>query len=217
VTAPGLDEGPLDDLGAGPGAVGDGGQAGPGPVGAGRPRRTVLWAALVAGAVVAAVVAVAATAQPSGDVVSATPLLGHQAPAVSARGLDGGHFSLGQFSHEWVLVNFMASWCTACQQEMPQLRQFYRQHEAKGDATILTVEYDQADAGRLRSFLARQRAAWPAVNDAAATVPYGVEGLPSSFLVAPGGTVYAYILGQVHAAQLDRYITRGAQKGLGGA
>ena len=188
-----------------------------GPAGGRRRRRTVVWAALGAGAVVAAVVAVAASAQPSSDVVSATPLLGHQAPAVSAPGLEGGHFSLAGFSHEWVLVNFMASWCTACQEELPQLRLFYRQHETKGDATILTVEYDQADAGRLRSYLQRQGAAWPAVNDAAATVTYGVVGLPSSFLVAPGGTVYAYVLGQVHAAQLDSYIRQGAQKGLGRA
>lgn len=182
-----------------------------------RRRRTVLWAALAAGAVVAAIVAVAAGAQPSGDVTSPSPLLGNRAPAVSGPGLSGGHYSLSQFRHEWVLVNFMASWCTACQAEMPQLKDFYRQHAKAKDATIFTIEYDQADAGSLRSYLVRQGAEWPAVNDPSASVPYGVEGLPSSFLVAPGGTVYAYVLGEVKAAELDRYMSEGALKGVGGA
>lgn len=177
-------------------------------------RRTVLWSAAGAGVLLAVLIAVAAMAQPSSDVVSATPLLGNEAPAVSGPGLAGGHYSLAAYRHEWVLVNFMASWCTACQQEMPQLKEFYRQHAKAGDATVLTVEYDQADAHSLRSYLAGQGADWPAVNDPAASVPYGVEGLPSSFLVAPGGTVYAYILGQVKADELDGYISQGARKGF---
>jgi cytochrome c biogenesis protein CcmG, thiol:disulfide interchange protein DsbE len=185
------------------------------PQGRGRRRRTVLWAAVGAGAAVAAIIAVAASAQPSGEVTGSSPLLGQQAPAVSGPGLAGGRYSLAQFHHEWVLVNFMASWCTACRQEMPQLEEFYRQHARAGDATVLAIEYDQADTSALRSYLAGQGANWPAVDDPSASVPYGVEGLPSSFLVAPGGTVYAYLLGGVRAAQLDRYMRQGAVKGLG--
>jgi len=167
---------------------------------------------------VAALVGVAANAHPSSEQLSTSPLQGHPAPSISGPAVAGtGHLSLAQFRHQWVLVNFMASWCTTCQEEMPQLKLFYRQHAAAGDATILAVEYDAPDAGHLRSYLAHQGATWPAVNDPAADVPYGVTGLPLSYLVAPGGTVYESILGQVRASQLDSLLRQGARAGLGRA
>jgi cytochrome c biogenesis protein CcmG/thiol:disulfide interchange protein DsbE len=100
---------------------------------------------------------------------------------------------------------------------MPQLLKFSNQHARAGDATVLTVAYDPTDVGALKKYLATRRARWPAVNDPAASVPYGVTGLPSSFLVAPDGIVYAYMPGEVTAAELDSYIQQGAAKGLGPA
>lgn len=183
----------------------------------GRRRRTVLWSCVVGGLVAAALVAVFASARPASQDGGSTPLLGSQGPSISGPGLGGGHFTLAQFSHQWVLVNFMATWCTDCVQEMPQLKLFYRQHARAGDATILAVEYDPADVANLRTYLRAHGAHWPAVQDAQATLAYGVQGLPTSFLVAPGGTVYAYMLGKVTAAQLNADIHRGAVAGLGRA
>jgi len=177
----------------------------------------VLWASLAAGVVLAVLIAAFASAQPASQVVADSPLLGNAAPAISGAGLAGGHYSLAQFRREWVLVNFMATWCEPCQEEMPQLLKFTEQHDRAGDATVLTVVYDPTDVGQLKTYLAARRARWPAVNDPAASVPYGVTGLPSSFLVAPDGTVYAYMPGEVTAAELDTYMKQGAAKGLGPA
>jgi cytochrome c biogenesis protein CcmG/thiol:disulfide interchange protein DsbE len=180
-------------------------------------RRPVLWASVAAGAVLAVLIAVFASAQPASQVVANSPLLGNTAPAISGAGLAGGHYSLRQFRDEWVLVNFMATWCEPCQKEMPQLLRFTKQHARAGDATVFTVVYDSTDVGQLKTYLAARSARWPAVNDPAASVPYGVTGLPSSFLVAPDGIVYAYMPGEVTAAELDSYIQQGATKGLGPA
>ena len=185
--------------------------------GPGRRRRTVLYATIGAALVVAALIGVIASAQPSSDIGGDTPLLGNSAPGISGPGLAGGHYSLSQFRREWVLVNFMATWCPPCQAEMPQLQAFVKQHAKAGDATVLTVAYDPSDVGALRAFLAERKARWPAVDDPAASVPYGVTGLPSSFLVAPGGTVYAYVPGEVTAWELDSWLRQGLAKGLGRA
>lgn len=183
----------------------------------GRRGRMVLWASLGVAALTAALIAVIASAEPASQVVASSPLLGDAAPAISGPGLAGGHYSLAQFRDEWVLVNFMATWCPPCQQEMPQLLKFAEQHAKAADATVLTVVYDPADVSRLKAFLAARGAHWPAVDDPAASVSYGVTGLPSSFLVAPDGTVYAYMPGAVTAAGLDSYLRQGAAKGLGRA
>lgn len=194
--------------------AGSGGDLGPVPK---QRSRVVMWSALAGGLAVAVLVAVVAAASPSSQDTSPSPLLGNQAPAVSGPGLSGGHYSLAGLKDRWVLVNFMASWCPDCQQEMPQLQLFYRQHAHRGDATVLAVEYDGSDVAKLRSYLARSHALWPAVDDPAANVAWGVTGLPSSYLVAPGGTVYAYYLGKVTATALDSAIARGAAAGLGRA
>jgi thiol-disulfide isomerase/thioredoxin len=120
---------------------------------------------------------------------------------------------LSQFRHEWVLVNFMATWCPPCQAEMPQLVAFVKQHARAGDATVLTVAYDPTDVGALKSYLAARKADWPAVDDPAASVSYGVTGLPSSFLIDPGGTVYAYVPGEVTASELDSWLRQGSAEG----
>ena len=177
----------------------------------------MLWSAIGAGVVAAVLVAVIASAQPSSQVMGQSPLLGKPAPGVSGPGLAGGHYSLAQFRGRWVLVNFMATWCQPCQAEMPQLVKFSHQHARKGDAMVLTVADDPSNVGQLRNFLRARGADWPAVDDPEATVAYGLTGLPSSFLVAPDGTVYAYLLGQVNAAELDSWLRQGAAKGFGPA
>lgn len=187
------------------------------PTRAGKRRRTVLWAALAVAVVTAVLIAVIASAQPSSQVAGKSPLLGNTAPPISGRGLAGGHYSLAQYRNEWVLVNFMATWCKPCQEEMPQLEKFVKQHARTGDATVLTVAYDPTNVSALKTYLADRGANWPAVDDPSASVSYGVTGLPSSFLVAPGGTVYAYVPGEVQADVLDRWLHQGAARGLGAA
>jgi cytochrome c biogenesis protein CcmG, thiol:disulfide interchange protein DsbE len=183
----------------------------------GRRHRTVLWAALAAAAVVAVLIAVIASAQPSSEVEANSPLIGNAAPPIAGPGLAGGRSSLAQLRGKWVLVNFMASWCDACRQEMPQLLAFAKQHAKLGDAGVLMVEYDPSDAEHLKTYLTTRGATWPTVNDPAATVSYGLTGIPSSFLVSPSGIVYAYLVGAVRASELDSWLQQGAAKGYGRA
>jgi cytochrome c biogenesis protein CcmG/thiol:disulfide interchange protein DsbE len=216
--------GPEESAPDGSGADGIGpegiGPEGVGPEGSKRPgkrRRTVLWASLGVAAVTAVLIAVIASAQPSSQVTARSPLLGGNAPPIAGPGLAGGHYSLAQFHHQWVLVNFMATWCEPCQQEMPQLVKFAKQHAKPADAVVLTVVYDPTNVSQLKTFLAARGAHWPAVDDPSASVSYGVTGLPSSFLVAPDGVVYAYVPGEVEASALNNWLRQGAAKGLGRA
>jgi thiol-disulfide isomerase/thioredoxin len=180
-------------------------------------RRIVLWVSLSVAVVVAVLVAILASAGPATQQKGSSPLLGQPAPALSGPGLAGSSYDLSQFRGKWVLVNFMATWCAACIQEMPQLQQFAAAHAAKGDAVILTVAEDPTDVGNLRNYLRSHHAGWPAVNDPSAQVAWGIRSMPSSFLVAPEGTVYGYVPGEVTAPALDQLIQDGAAAGLGAA
>ncbi len=168
-------------------------------------RHPVRWIAGSIGVVIVALVAALAVSRPASETLAPSPLLGRIAPQVIGAGVGGGSWQLWQFRGKWVLLNFLASWCVPCQQEMPALGRFEADHARRGDATVVGVRYDPADRN-LASFLVEHRAAWPVINDPSAVVAYGVRGIPESYLVDPQGVVRAKIVGQVDAAQVDQVI-----------
>ena len=171
-----------------------------------RRRRTALWLSASAAVVVAVLVAVFASSGPASQINASSPLVGRKAPPIAGAAIGApGRVTLGAFTGKWVLVNFAASWCVPCQQEMPQLLAFQREHQG-GDATIITVAYDEQDVPNLAAFLKGEGATWPAVDDGSAVVDYGVGGLPESYLVDPAGTVIAKYVGGVNSKQLDSVI-----------
>lgn len=171
-------------------------------------KRPVMWIAVGAAVVLAVLVAVLASSGPASQVAASSPLVGKPAPAIKGNAINAaGDVSLSEFSGKWVLVNFAASWCVPCQQEMPQLLDFARQHSGSTDAVVLTVAYDEQNVPALASFLRSWHASWPAVDDGSAVVNYGVGGLPESYLVDPAGTVVAKYVGQINSSQLDAVIT----------
>lgn len=174
-------------------------------------RRPVLWITAGVAVVLAVLIAVLASSGPASQVSAASPLVGKPAPAIKGKAINAaGEVSLAHLSGRWVLVNFAASWCVPCQEEMPQLLSFSKEHAAASDAVVLTVVYDEQNLGGLASFLKSWHANWPAVDDGAAVVNYGVGGLPESYLVDPAGTVVAKYVGGIKAAQLDSVITGAA-------
>jgi cytochrome c biogenesis protein CcmG/thiol:disulfide interchange protein DsbE len=206
-----VDGGPADSDG---GAGSSGGAPDDLVPGSGRPRRRLaLWLSLGALVLVAVLIAVLASSKPAAEVLTNSPLLGKTAPQISGSAIlngpaGGGPVQLSADRGKWVLVNFAASWCVPCQEEMPQLLLFAKQHAAAHDATILTVAYDQNDIGNLRRFLQERSVTWPTVNESSAKITWGVGQLPQSFLVDPRGSVVAVVEGQADAADLDALITK---------
>ena len=82
------------------------------------------WSALGVGVVGTALVAVLATRPPASMYMADSPLVGKPAPAIVAKSFAGPTVTLSSMRGRWVLVNFFAPWCSACQQEEPQLEQF---------------------------------------------------------------------------------------------
>ena len=175
-----------------------------------RPRsRVVLWTSLGVAAVIAVLIAVLAAAKPSSSGANSSPLVGKPAPAVSGAAINGGgSYSLAQFSGQWVLVNFAASWCVPCRQETQQLQSFVDEHAPSHSATVLAVAFDPSDVASLASYLRSVHTTWPTVDDPSAEVAYGVSQIPQSYLVDPQGTVVAKFFGALTAAQVDRVMAK---------
>lgn len=171
--------------------------------------RVVLYTSLTIAVILGVFVAVLASARPSSDGQSSSPLIGKPAPSVSGPALNGGgSYSLSQFGGKWVVVNFSASWCVPCREETPQLQAFTTEHAAAGNAEVLAVAFDPSDVSNLAAYFRSSHATWPAVDDPSAEVAFGVSQIPQSYLVDPSGTVVAKFFGTITAAQVDKIIAK---------
>jgi len=80
----------------------------------------------------------------AGTALAAEPGGAPAAPPLAATLLDGSHFTLAQSRGHVVLVNYWASWCGPCRQELPVFAAYYRAHHAEG-FDVLAINVDDSD------------------------------------------------------------------------
>ncbi len=153
--------------------------------------------------------AVLATREPAATRAADSPLLGKPAPAIAGDTLDGGRVELSQYRGKWVLLNFFATWCVPCRNEHPDLINFAARHARADDAVVLGVIYDDSTAA-VAEFLREKGGAWPMVVDPRGRIAldYGVAGVPESYLISPGGSVAAKVIGGVRVDALEELLDK---------
>ena len=175
--------------------------------------RLRLAAQIVAVAVVAALLGLLAWKVGQGDSEVTSELArggAPEAPAFTLELLDGkGELSLASLRGKTVVLNFWASWCGPCRDEMPVLEQGWQRWQGKNVAFVGVDAKDvRSDA---RSFLARYGVTYPNVYDGKGSLigRYGVGGYPETYFIDPTGKVRWRIAGPVEdAADLDEGIER---------
>ena len=114
--------------------------------------------------------------------------------------LDGKEVKLSDYKGKVVLVNFWASWCPPCKEEMPIFEKVYQKYNNK-DFMILAVNMDTSE-GALKEFLEKNRYSFPILRmkgEAGLNIP----GLPTSYLVDKDGSVKKIRLGVYRELEED--------------
>ena len=176
-------------------------------------RRLRLGGQVVAVAVVAALLGLLAwkLAQGESAVTSELSRGGTpQAPLWTLERLDGkGELSIESMRGKTVVLNFWASWCGPCRDEMPLLQEGSKRWE---DKNVVFIGIDAKDVrADARKFLARYGVTYPNVYDGKGSTigRYGATGFPETYFIDRSGRVRYRIAGPVReAADLDDGIER---------
>jgi len=108
---------------------------------------------------------------------------GKPAPAFSANLLNGKTFSVDSARGQVVIINFWASWCPACRQEMPEFQNYYLKHKDQG-LRIVTVSLDEISDEALAREVMRNYAFDGALDHEAQHKGYGrIWRLPLTFVI----------------------------------
>ncbi|HLF71736.1 MAG TPA: TlpA disulfide reductase family protein [Dehalococcoidia bacterium] len=132
---------------------------------------------------------------------SPSPTTGRAAPDFLLRTLDGETVRLSDLQGRPVLVNFWASWCAPCRQEMPDIIDAYEAHSAEG-FVVVGVNLREADS-RVQVFVDDYGVPFPVGLDrngeVARTWRIGgpTQGLPSSYFIDRQGIVRKVVYGTV--------------------
>ena len=145
------------------------------------------------------------------EVANSTPQLNHVAPDFELLTLDGQKVRLSSLQGSPVVINFWATWCFPCREEMPLLQQA---HEKNPDLIILAVNADEPTA-EVQRYIEEMGLTFPVLLDEQAAVEgqYRVTGLPTSYFVDRDGVIRSFQIGILAETQLDRHLaTIGAGK-----
>ena len=111
----------------------------------------------------------------------------------------GENLRLQEYTGQVVLLNFWASWCGPCRQEMPALEALYKKYQHLG-FTVLAVNVDE-DVQQARSLLSDFNLSFPVLfdTDNAVSEAYFVDAMPTTVMIDKNGQ--------------KRFLHRGYQKG----
>ena len=125
---------------------------------------------------------------------SAAIEIGQEAPDFSLTDINGKTVSLSDFRGKAVILNFFASWCPPCRQEIPDFIELEKSYGSKGFAMVGVALVSAGDA---REFAGRMGINYPIlVDDGKASDAYGpIRSIPTTFIIDKNGKIVKMYIG----------------------
>lgn len=111
---------------------------------------------------------------------------------------------LSDYKGKVVFLNFWATWCPPCRNEMPHIQALYESYgQNQSDVVFLSVagpnQGQEQDIAGITQFLKDEGYTWPSVMDETGDVfsAYSVSALPTTYMIDKSGNIYGYVSGQL--------------------
>lgn len=119
-----------------------------------------------------------------------------RAPAFTVTALDGTKFTLDEMGGRVVLIDFWATWCGPCNEELPHMKKIAKEFAGQ-PLVIISVSWDSDDA-KWRAFVAKNEMTWVQYRDAnhELTKQFGINAIPHYFTIDSDGVLTSEMLGE---------------------
>lgn len=117
---------------------------------------------------------------------------------------EGRPIRLADYHGKWVVINYWATWCEPCLQELPELNKFYRHYSDR--AVVLGVSFDSLPSAEIQQLATRLALQFPLLS----SFPLeklgvaSVTTLPITFVIAPDGRLQETLHGPQTQASLAK-------------
>jgi len=130
-----------------------------------------------------------------------------QADGFKVTDTTGKTHTLAGYKGKWVLVNYWATWCPPCLQEIPDLIALHE--NKKNNLVVIGVALDFRNAQQVTDFAEGLMVNYPIVlgNSQVVNQIGPVQGLPTTYLYNPDGKMVAQQVGAITRAAVESYIT----------
>ena len=135
------------------------------------------------------------------------PWSGGPTPGLELQELDGRGHRLADYGGKVVLVNFWATWCVPCRDEMPSMQRL-KEKLAGMPFEVLAVNLDEPEA-RVRKFLSQMKVDFTVLLDPEmkAAKAWNARILPASFVIGPDGRIRYSVVGELDWSH-DQVVSR---------
>lgn len=121
---------------------------------------------------------------------------GDMAVEITVNDLEGKKVSLSQFKGKAIMLNFWATWCPPCREEMPSMEAMYQKLKGSSDFVMLAISIDE-NMEAVKEFVKKNNYKMPVFHDPnrEAGSVYGLTGVPETFLIDKKGKIVMKRLG----------------------
>ena len=118
----------------------------------------------------------------------------------------GNTHTLADYEGKVIFLNFWATWCGPCRNEMPDIQKLYEEYSAQGeDAEVVILGVagpgigQEGSADEIASFMEENGYTYPVLMDESGEMfsQYGISAFPTTFMIDKDGNVYGYVPGQM--------------------
>ncbi|HDR6217809.1 MULTISPECIES: redoxin domain-containing protein [Bacillus] len=138
--------------------------------------------------------------------------IGKSAPDFELTKLDGTNVKLSDLKGKKVILNFWATWCGPCQQEMPDMEAFYKEH--KENVEILAINYTPSEKGggeeKVSNFIEEKGITFPVLLDKNidVTTAYKVITIPTSYFIDTKGVIQDKFIGPMTQKEMEKRVAK---------
>ncbi|KTC84927.1 TlpA family protein disulfide reductase [Legionella brunensis] len=116
--------------------------------------------------------------------------------------INGEQITFNSLKGKWVLLNYWASWCQPCLDEIHELNQFYKQR--KNNVALFAVNYDMLSVNEQLQLIKKYHIRYPSLQDPAKQLRLGsIPGVPATFIFNPQGKLSQTLYGPQTAFSLN--------------